>query len=168
MIGMALNLLFLLNFQETFGSVYEMVGAMSAANILGLALGAMAVLWLSKKFKLKTLLLVVLIVLISVVLILTKMLDVLLLVHAIPLTLFVTMLSGGLLGMLFGIVNRFSLLRSQNIGRVYAFDVLGSSIGALATCSVLLPVLGIKETTLFLLFVLSPIVVALASIKRAV
>ena len=62
MIGMALNLLFLLNFQETFGSIYEMVGAMIAANMLGLALGALVASRLIRKYKQKTLLLAVLIV----------------------------------------------------------------------------------------------------------
>jgi predicted membrane-bound spermidine synthase len=60
------------------------------------------------------------------------------------------MIGGGLVGMLFGIVNRLYLQNSQDIGSIYAFDVLGSSIGALTTCSVLLPVLGIQETTIFI------------------
>ncbi len=160
MIGMALNLLFLLNFQETFGSVYEMVGAMTAANMLGMALGALANAWLTRKYRLKTLLLFTLITLFSTMFLLPKLLDILLLVHLIPTTLIVTMISGGLIGMLFGTVNRFYLLHSQNIGSVYAFDVLGSSIGALTTCSILLPVLGIQETSIFLSLILLPAVLA--------
>lgn len=150
MVGMALNLLFLLNFQEVFGSIYEMVGAMSAANMLGLAFGALVIAWLTRNFKLMTLLLFVLIALIGIVILLPKLLFVLLIAHAIPLTLLSTMIGGGLVGMLFGIVNRLYLQNSQDIGSIYAFDVLGSSIGALTTCSVLLPVLGIQETTIFI------------------
>jgi len=65
-----MNLLFLLNFQEAFGSIYEMVGAMIAANMLGLALGTFSWLMLIKKYKQETFLLAVLIALIGVVLLL--------------------------------------------------------------------------------------------------
>ena len=135
MTGMALNLLFLLNFQETFGSIYEMVGAMIAANMFGLAMGTLVISRLIRKYKQNTLLLAVLIVLIGVVLLLPKLLDFLLLAQLIPITLFVMIISGGLIGMLFGLVNQIYLQSSTNVGSIYAFDVFGSSIGALITCS---------------------------------
>ena len=155
MIGMALNLLFLLNFQEAFGSIYEMVGAMIAANMLGLIFGALVVSRTIGKYKLKTLLFVVLIALIAIVLFLPNILNFLLLARMIPVTFFVTLVCGGLIGMLFGIVNRIYLNSSSNAGSIYAFDVFGASVGALITCSILLPVLGIQETAfLFVLFLI--------------
>jgi len=166
MTGMALNLLFLLNFQETFGSIYEMVGAMIAANMLGLAMGTLVTSWLTTKYKQTTLLLVVLTALISVVLLLPQLLDFLLSVQLIPITLSVTLCSGGLIGMLFGIVNRLYLRVSSHVGSVYAFDVFGSSIGALITCSVLLPVLGIQEATIFLALILLTAMIAAVAIRR--
>ena len=167
MTGMALNLLLLLNFQETFGSIYEMVGAMIAANLFGLAFGTLAALWLSRKYKLKTLLFAVLITLISVVLLLPKLLALLLLARLIPITLIVTIVCGGLIGIIFGLVNRLYLRSSLNVGSVYAFDVFGSSIGALMTCSVLLPVLGIQELSLFLALLFVPVVLATFLCKQA-
>ncbi len=166
MTGMALNLLFLLNFQEAFGSIYEMVGAMIAANMLGLALGTLAASWLIKKYKQETLLLAMLITLFGVVLLLPKLLDFLLLAHFIPITLIVTIFSGGMIGIIFGLVNRFYLHGSSNVGSIYAFDVFGSSIGALTTCSMLLPVLGIQELTLFLSLLLVPVVIAALFLSR--
>ena len=166
MSGMALNLLFLLNFQETFGSIYEMVGAMIAANMLGLALGTLVALWLSRKYDQKILLLVVLTTLIGFLLLLPKLLDFLLLAHFIPITLVVTIFSGGLIGIIFGLVNRLYLYSSPNIGNIYAFDVFGSSTGALITCSVLLPVLGIQELRLFLVLLLVPIVIAVLFLRK--
>ncbi len=166
MTGMALNLLFLLNFQETFGQIYEMVGAMVAANMLGLALGTLTISWLMRKYKLKTMLLAVLILLICVVLLLPVLLDFLLFVQIIPVTLFVTIFCGGLIGMLFGIVNRFYLQSSLNVGSVYALDVTGSSVGALTTCSMLLPVLGIQEMSIFLALVLVPAIIAATFTQR--
>jgi spermidine synthase len=166
MIGMALNLLFLLNFQEAFGSIYEMVGAMIAANMLGLALGTLVASRLIRYYKQKTLLLAVLIALVSLVLLLPKLLNILLFVQRIPATLLVTLLSGGLIGMLFGLVNRFYLNNSSNVGSVYAFDVFGSSIGALTTCSVLLPVLGIQGVVYFLSLLLVPAVLATLVLRK--
>ena len=161
MTGMALNLLFLLNFQEAFGSIYEMVGAMIAANMLGLALGVLGASQPLKKYDLKSLLLPALIALICLVLLLPKLLNVLLIVQLIPATLIATIMSGGLIGMLFGMVNRFYLTSSSKVGSVYAFDVFGSSLGALTTCSVLLPVLGIQGVAYFLSLLLVPAVLTM-------
>jgi spermidine synthase len=158
MTGMALNLLFLLNFQETFGSIYEMVGAMIAANMLGLALGAQGASRSLKKYGYKFLLLSALILLVSLVLLLPNLLNFLLAAHSIPATLFATFISGALIGMIFGMVNRFYLIGSSNAGSVYAFDIFGSSLGALTTCSVLLPVLGIHGVAFFLTLLLVPVV----------
>jgi spermidine synthase len=161
MTGMALNLLFLLNFQEAFGSIYEMMGAMIAANMLGLALGVLGASRLLKKYQQQSLLLPALIALICLVLLLPNLLNVLLTAQLIPATLVATVLSGGLIGVLFGIVNRWYLKGSSSAGSVYAFDVIGSSLGALTTCSVLLPVLGIQGVTFFLLLLLVPAVLTM-------
>jgi spermidine synthase len=166
MTGMALNLLFLINFQEAFGSIYEMVGAVIAANMLGLVGGMLVASWLIKKYEQKTLLFAVLMALIGVVLFLPKLFDFLLFARLIPITLFVTLFSGGLIGMIFGLVNRFYLHSSLSVGSVYAFDVFGSSIGALTTCSVLLPVLGIQGTAVFLVLILSPALIGIGFLSK--
>jgi spermidine synthase len=166
MIGMALNLLLLLNFQETFGSIYEMLGAMSAVSMLGLALGAMFIVRITQKHKMKFILLVVLIALVNVVLLLPQLLQLLLRVHSMPFTLIITMFCGGLIGMLFGIVNRLYSHHTTNLGSVYAYDVLGSSVGALIACSMLLPMLGIQEMTMFLALVLVPAIIAAIFTQR--
>jgi predicted membrane-bound spermidine synthase len=160
MTGMALNLLLVLNFQEVFGSIYKMVGAMIAANMLGLALGTLIASRLVKKYKQKILLFTVLIVLVGVVILLPNLLNFLVIAQFIPLTLFMTIVSGGLIGMIFGITNRGYLHRLSHAGSMYAFDVFGSSIGALTTCSVLLPVLGLQGTAIFLALILSPALAA--------
>jgi spermidine synthase len=164
--GMTINLLLILNFQETFGSIYELLGAMSAVYMLGLALGAMCVVRITQKHKMKFILLVVLIMLASVALLLPQLLHLLLHMHSIPFTLIITMFCGGLIGMLFGIVNRLYSHHTTDLGSVYAYDVLGSSVGALTACSMLLPVLGIQEMTIFLVLVLSPAIFAATFTQR--
>jgi spermidine synthase len=160
MIGMALNLLYLLNFQEAFGSIYEMIGVMIAANILGLLFGTLAASKLFGNYKQNILLLAVLIALMGVVLLLPNLFNFLLFARRIPITLFVAILNGGLIGMIYGLVNRLYLHRSSHVGSVYAFDVFGSSVGALTTCSVLLPVLGLQGTAIFLALILCPALAA--------
>jgi spermidine synthase len=165
MTGMALNLLFLLNFQETFGSIFELVGALIAANMLGLALGALMSLHGFRNYNQRNLLLVVLGVLMSVALLLPQILEFLLLKHFMPMTLVVTIVTGGLIGMSFGFVNRLYLLDSTHGGSVYAFDVFGSAVGALFTCSLLLPVLGIRDVSFFLTLLLVLAVVAVLFLR---
>jgi len=165
-IGMTINLLLILNFQETFGSIYELLGAMSAVFLFGSALGAMYIAQLSQKYKMKFILVVILMVLAGVLLLIPQLLHILLQVHFMPFTLIVSMFCGGLIGMLFGIINRLYSRHITDIGSVYAYDVLGSSVGALTACSLLLPVLGIQEMTVFLAVILLPAIYGSILIQR--
>jgi spermidine synthase len=163
--GMALNLLFLLNFQVTFGSVYEMIGAMTASNMLGLAIGGMSAIKLMKCYNRKHLLYATLSSLLILVLLMPFLLNLLLKLHFALVTFLATMLGGGIIGMIFGIANRYYLNYSKNAGSIYAFEVIGSAFGALITCSILLPVLGINMMILFLLAMLIPIIAAVYSLR---
>ncbi len=165
-IGITINLLFILNFQETFGSVYELIGALSAVFLLGSALGAIYIGRMSKKHKIKFILFVILTVLAGILLLFPHLLYILLKAHSMPLTLTAAMMCGGLIGTLFGITNRLYSCDTADIGSVYAYDVIGSSVGALFACSLLLPVLGIQEMTVFLSIVLLPAIYAAMLIQK--
>jgi len=128
--------------------------------MLGLALGAILITRITQRYKMKFILLGVLIVLLVVVLLLPQLLYFLVRIHSMPFTFFTTMFCGGVIGMLFGIVNRLYSHRSSTLGSVYASDVLGSSLGALIASSVLLPVLGIQEMAIFLVLILVPAIAA--------
>jgi len=160
LIGMAVQLLLLLNFQEAFGSVYEMVGAMTAAHMCGLAFGAVSISTLKNRQSSKYFLLSTLILFLGIVLALPYVLHSLLIVHSMPLTLLSTMVCGSLVGIVFSVGNQFYLTNSQSLGSVYAFDVFGSSLGALTTCSILLPVLGIHGMAGFLALLFTPAILA--------
>jgi hypothetical protein len=64
------------------------------------------------------------------------------------------------IGMRFGVVSRLYWQGSAQYGSIYAYDVLGSSIGALIVCSLLLPLLGMQEMILFLSLVFVPAIAA--------
>jgi spermidine synthase len=165
-IGMTINLLLILNFQETFGSIYELIGAMSAVFLLGSALGAMCTARLFNKYKAKFILLIILIIISGVILFIPQLLNLLLKMHLMPFTLAITMFCGAFIGILFGIVNRLYSHHTTDIGSVYAYDVIGSSVGALTACSLFLPVMGIQEMTIFLAVILLPVFCAAILIQR--
>lgn len=167
MTGMAMNILLLLNFQETFGSIFEMAGAMMASNMLGLAFGALAASRLPGNVRPAVLLLAAVAALFSAVLLLPLVLDFLISVRLMPFTLGAALFSGGLVGTVFGLVNRIYLQHSSTMGSMYAFDVFGSSLGALTICSVLLPVLGIQNTALVLALILCPALAAAGLMKTS-
>lgn len=152
MIGMALNLLLILNFQETFGSMYEMIGAISALYLLGLGCGALLSIVLSKKYSLQFIQIAALGILCCGILTLPFLLPLLVSLHSMIFTFLAVWIFSALIGILFGIVNRQYTFCSANPGSIYAYDVLGSSFGALITCSILLPVLGMHELSYILVF----------------
>jgi len=165
MIGMAFNLLLFLNFQETFGSLYEMLGAESASCLLGLGCGA--ILSMRKSRKTNFFLPLLLLTLLGANLLLPRILQFLLDIHSLLLTLFTAWVFSTIIGLLFGTVNRLYSYHSENPGILYAFDVAGSSAGALITCSILLPVLGIQEVTFFLaLFLVLSFTLSLYSFQK--
>jgi len=106
-----------------------------------------------------------LIALTGTVILLPQFMNVLLTVHRIPMTLGSTFISGGFIGILFGLVNRLFLEDTSNVGSVYAFDIFGSAVGALTTCTVVLPVLGIQETAAFLTLMLCTALLALGFVR---
>jgi hypothetical protein len=105
-------------------------------------------------------------VLLCIVFLLPSLLDILFHVQLIPITLSATVLSGGVIGMIFGVVNSLYVRSPSNVGSMYAFDVFGSSIGALTICPVLLPVLGIQETSVFLSMLLAVAVLAAFQLRK--
>ena len=164
-ISMALNLILILNFQETFGSIYEFIGAISAIFLFGSALGAVITARISAQ-KIKLVLSFTIIVMACVLFSIPWLFKFLLQVHSILLTFAAAIIFGSLIGVLFGIVNRIYCDRQTDLGSIYAYDVFGSSLGALTASSLLLPVLGIREMTLMLMLLLSPALLAAFLIQK--
>jgi spermidine synthase len=165
-IGMTINLLLILNFQETFGSIYELIGAMSAVFLLGSVIGVMCTARVFNKYKAKFILLIIFIIIAGIILFIPHLLNLLLKIHLMTFTLATAMLCGIFIGMLFGIVNRLYSHHTTDIGSIYAYDVFGSSAGALTACSLILPVMGIQEMTIFLAIILFPAFCAVILIQR--
>jgi spermidine synthase len=164
-IGMALNILLLLNFQETFGSLFKMIGAMTSANILGLALGTILAGKMSRTLSFYAQVLSSSILLVIIILFLPWLLQFLLWARIILLTILTTTLTGVCVGLLFGVVNRAYLEHSNAMGHIYAFDEFGAAISALMISSIILPVLGIGNTSVVLFLLFLPAMAAIAFLR---
>ena len=164
--GMALNLLLILNFQTTFGSIYEMVGAVISANMIGMAFGALLSVLLMKKLSPKILLFTGLLTYGIFIIFIPELLKILTVAQKIAMTFSAVIVLGMFIGTLFGLLNRLYLTNSMKVGNIYAFDVVGSSVGALIACSILLPVLGASYTSIFLFILFAPSIIAGFIIKN--
>jgi spermidine synthase len=153
MVGIIFSLIIMLNFQTIFGSIYEMVGSMIAANMLGLCLGSLAVSRFDKE-RHNILLPAVIITGIIFSLLLPQVLELLISIRLIEASYLIMILYGCITGCLFASVNRSYLIMSNKLGKVYSWDVFGSSIGSLIASSILIPCFGISNACLLLALLL--------------
>jgi len=151
---MSAVLLIFLNFQVTFGSIYEMVGAVVALNMLGLAGGACLISKAGRERNEMILLRWSVLSVIVFLVVLTPIMTALSSLRFLLLTLLLVFLAGGLTGALYSSINRLFLRDSSSVGSVYALDVFGASLGSLLVFSILLPVLGSHGTCILLALLL--------------
>lgn len=147
---MSVSLLLFLNFQVTFGSIYEMVGAVVSLNMLGLASGAYLISKVGAGRNDKAVLAWSVIGLIALLIALTPLMTLLLELKFPLLTLLLVWVAGGVTGALYSSINRLFLRESDGLGSVYAMDVLGASLGSLSIFSIFLPVFGSQGACMLL------------------
>ncbi len=159
--GMTLNIVLMLVFQIFHGLLYQRIGVLVAAFMLGLALGALAMAGIVENVRRDVRALVstevaiigYAILLPFLVMRLPEIADLSrLLPQETPLTL-LNCLAGLLVGLQFPLANKIYLGTSQGgFGRVagglYASDLTGAVFGALLTSVFLIPILGIRGTCL--------------------
>ncbi|UCG29580.1 MAG: hypothetical protein JSV53_08695 [candidate division WOR-3 bacterium] len=134
-------------FQVFYGYVYGWIGAIIACYMLGLAVGTFIYLKvpglrgnpIGNLLKIEFIMAVYFAVIIAVVLLRSPHMN---LIAA------VLVFTGGLMGGLHFPLSVAALER-QKAGFVYGIDLIGSSIGALATAMLFIPILGIVQTLVF-------------------
>lgn len=151
--GMALQMVLMLMFQVLCGSLYYQVGVIVSVFMVGLAAGA----WLANRrppewpgsrrgdvflLRLVTVLVAVFALFLPNVLRLGAGWDTALGIKAMFWTL--AFLLAGLLGLQFPIANRIQFdLTAAPVSRLYTADFLGAFAGALVTCTLLIPLIGV-------------------------
>jgi spermidine synthase len=148
------SLVFILNFQVTFGSIYEMLGSMTAANMFGLSFGALLLEKTANKKPGERFDILVFLLLIILSFISPYMMSLLLDSRAVILSLINMFVYSAGIGLFFGLQNKKYLEYEEKYGSIYGWDVLGSSIGALICSSILIPVLGFQGLSLLLVILL--------------
>jgi spermidine synthase len=143
-LGMGFTIILIMEFQAFFGSVYEMIGALTASYMGGLALGAVIFSSVSNKNMDKYYLLGILLIAGLLIYFLPNIISILFSGSAqiVPILL---ALSGGLfIGALFNLTNRMYLTLQGCPGSIYGFDVFGGALSGLITSTLLLPIYGIE------------------------
>jgi spermidine synthase len=144
--GITLHVVLLLVFQTMFGSIYEMVGLMIALQMLGLAIGAALFTLMILRWSQNLIVSIHLALLFLFLSGLPFLLPLAFKSHSFLLISFLMAISGVWVGIIFAAVNSSFLQTSHSLGWIYAADLLGSALGALVSCSILFPLLGIKLT----------------------
>jgi len=161
--GMAFDMVLILAFQSLYGYVYQMIALLSAAFMVGLAIGSTAMTRImgrsandkSLLIKLESLVLAYSILVPVVLIVFHSHLGqpvVFVLVQAAILVL--SLVSGVLVGSEFPLANKVYLRSTSRVGEVagalYASDLLGAWVGVLAVSIWLIPVLGIVSTCILI------------------
>jgi spermidine synthase len=155
LVGIVYSLIIILNYQTIFGSIYEMVGSMIAANMLGLGIGSIIISRINNEKIRQNILLIIIIMTIIFTFLLPFILEFLISIRVILLSFIIMFLYGCIIGSLFTATNRAYLAQSNKLGSIYSWDVIGSSMGSLIASSIFIPVFGISKTCLLLAFLLS-------------
>lgn len=169
--GMGVDIVLVLAFQSFYGYIYHWIGLLIAAFMVGLAVGGM---WMTRRIKgvpqadviddyaifLKLELFIVLYtaVLIGVLYLLNRFQEYAFIFAAAQfILLFLNALCGFLVGAEFPLANTIYLKHTLNYtetaGKLYAADLIGSWIGALFVTITFIPLFGIFNTCLLILFI---------------
>jgi spermidine synthase len=179
--GISLEILLVFSFQVLFGYVYAKLGLLLTLFMVGLALGSFT---MSRYPRDEALLLKMLLVVQAVLgLFCLTLIPVITYLHGTPEaslqhsvnreTLSLVSLAAGFLGGThFPLANRLLLSRREQVGRtaggLYAFDLLGSTLGSLLVGLVLIPVVGVLQSLAVLaLFNLGALVILATALRRA-
>jgi spermidine synthase len=161
---MALNIVLVLAFQTIFGYIYTWIGLTLACFMAGLVTGSWLVDGKMDRFSLRGLLAVILAGQLVMCALLIPVLRALSSFPSLPLFFLLVLLSGGLVGGVFPIVNVLYTegLGRRRVGSLYAADILGGSFGSLALSGFLIPVFGFQHTLLLALSLVAGAVIFLA------
>jgi spermidine synthase len=131
-------------FQVFYGYIYGWVGAIIACYMLGLAIGAL--LYIRSRFlkkapvdnllRIEIALSIYFLIMIGVALVQPSFVNMIIV--------FLVFVGGLLGGMHFQL--SVAVLEKQKAGFIYGVDLIGSSVGALVTAMILIPILGIIQT----------------------
>ncbi|GFP40288.1 spermine/spermidine synthase domain-containing protein, partial [Candidatus Hakubella thermalkaliphila] len=175
--GMTFSLISFLAFQTLHGYLYQKIGILVAAFMLGLAFGGLSMNHIMNKLRRDILALGKIELAISGYAFLLPLILILLFAHLdklppfIPAEVPLSLLNWGagfLVGLEFPLANKIYLGSKSGVGRVagtlYASDLCGAIVGAVLTSVFLIPILGISKTCLVIaMFKIASLVVLITA-----
>ena len=159
MAGISLELILIIGFQIIYGNLYFMIGIIVASFMLGLVIGAGLITRSLGKLKNKFLALgrielalgIYALFVVFILLLLSRWRGMPFLISTRILFPLLTVLAGLWVGMIFPLANDIYLPKAEGsigktAGKLYACDLLGACLGALATTVFLIPLFGLIQT----------------------
>ncbi len=179
--GMVFDLVLILAFQSLYGYVFQMIGLLIAAFMVGLILGGLGMIRYMERresslpllLRLELLLVLYAAVFPVVLILLHSYINVSSVFRSAPaLLLLLNMITGLLVGMEFPLANRIYLSSqseadelSRAAGTLYASDLVGAWSGAMIASVILIPVLGVLNTCVLVAFLKLTSLILLATGK---
>jgi len=169
--GMGVDIVLVLAFQSYYGYIYHWIGLLIASFMVGLTLGG---IWMTRRLnvvqqedviddyknflKLELCIVLYTVVLISVLYLLNRLQEyAFVFATAQYILLFLNSLCGFLVGAEFPLANKIymkhTLNHAETAGKLYAADLIGSWIGALFVTIIFIPLFGIFNTCLLIMFI---------------
>ena len=153
-LGIIISLIIIMNFQTIFGSIYESYGVLISMAMLGLFIGSFLFEKIRRKILLKNMLFYIIFFELVFLLLLPILINLTTTIRFILYSYFLMFFYNLFVGLTYSGVNYEYLQIYADVGKIYSFDTFGSIFGSILFSIILLPIFGLKNLYLLLIYIL--------------
>ena len=153
-LGIIISLIIIMNFQTIFGSIYESYGVLISMAMLGLFIGSFLFEKIRRKILLKNMLFYIIFFELVFLLLLPILINLTTTIRFILYSYFLMFFYNLFVGLTYSGVNYEYLQIYDDVGKIYSFDTFGSIFGSILFSIILLPIFGLKNLYLLLIYIL--------------
>ena len=143
-----------MNFQTIFGSIYESYGVLISMAMLGLFIGSFFFEKIRRKILLKNMLFYIIFFELVFLLLLPILINLTTTIRFVLYSNFLMFFYNLFVGLTYSGVNYEYLQIYDDVGKIYSFDTFGSIFGSILFSIILLPMFGLKNLYLLLIYIL--------------
>lgn len=153
-LGIIISLIIIMNFQTIFGSIYESYGVLISMAMLGLFIGSFLFEKIRRKILFKNMLFYIIFFELVFLLLLPILINLTTTIRFILYSYFLMFFYNLFVGLTYSGVNYEYLQIYADVGKIYSFDTFGSIFGSILFSIILLPIFGLKNLYLLLIYIL--------------
>ena len=153
-LGIIISLIIIMNFQTIFGSIYESYGVLISMAMLGLFIGSFFFEKIRRKILLKNMLFYIIFFELVFLLLLPILINLTTTIRFVLYSNFLMFFYNLFVGLTYSGVNYEYLQIYDDVGKIYSFDTFGSIFGSILFSIILLPMFGLKNLYLLLIYIL--------------